>query len=160
MAETGDEVYQQVEHYVSLLIRRADITKAIDSQILDRSAYILLGQLDTTGSQTISTLASRLLLDISTVSRQIAALESKGLVHRVPHPENTRSSLFTMTAEGQRLYNLMREKRVRRYREILADWPDEETAALARCLKRLNESIEVRAKRWLGDPQPQRGNGP
>ncbi len=142
------DIHEWIEQQVSLLIRRADITKAVDNMILDRSAYFLLSQLHTTGPQMISTLANMFFLDISTVSRQASALESKGLVQRVSHPENNRVSLLSITELGQKLYQEMRDRRVNRYREILVEWSDSDMEALAEYLSRLNESIDIRAKKW------------
>lgn len=111
--------------------------------ILDRSAYFLLGQLEDKGDQMISALANTFLLDISTVSRQIAALETKGFVKRIPHPQHVRMNLLQITDEGRKLYTEMRNNQVSRYKGVLADWSDEDKQALGAWLIRLNDSIHA-----------------
>ncbi|GMA64589.1 MarR family transcriptional regulator [Alicyclobacillus fastidiosus] len=147
--DSEQDIYQRIERQVSLLIRRADITKAVDNMILDRSAYFLLAQLHHDGPQTISSLANTFLLDISTVSRQTTALESKELVERVHDPESIRVSLLQITSKGTELYLEMRDKRAARYEEMLSHWSEEERVGLSDYLTRLNEAIDIKAKRWL-----------
>ncbi|MCY0903164.1 MAG: MarR family transcriptional regulator, partial [Firmicutes bacterium] len=60
---------------------------------LDRSAYLLLAELDEAEALSVSVLADSLFLDISTASRQVAALEAKGLVARITDPEDGRACL-------------------------------------------------------------------
>jgi DNA-binding MarR family transcriptional regulator len=63
-----------------------------------------LGVLIVTGTdQTVRGLAERLRLDKPSISRAVDVLESRGLVRRLPDPEDGRSVLIRRTAAGAAL---------------------------------------------------------
>lgn len=56
------------------------------------------------GSMTLGSLATDLMLDKSTASRVVEALERKGYVRRSPHPEDARAVRIDITAKGRGLH--------------------------------------------------------
>ncbi|WP_347834936.1 MarR family transcriptional regulator [Gracilibacillus sp. JCM 18860] len=80
-----------IEKEITDFIRRIVISEKRNDQ-LERSAYIILRILSSNGpSGGVKSLAEALQLDISTISRQAAALESKSYVQRIPNPQDKRA---------------------------------------------------------------------
>ncbi len=77
------------------------ITPIVKSDIWKGLAYLLLRRLDEFGPARVKELAESFKLDISTLSRQAAALESKELIQRFSDPSDGRVSLFAITKLGK-----------------------------------------------------------
>lgn len=71
----------------------------------DYPFYVLIGA---EGPWTPTGLAERLLLPLSTVIFRFKRLERRGHAGRVPNPDDGRSFLMQLTAEGRRLLNSAR----------------------------------------------------
>jgi DNA-binding MarR family transcriptional regulator len=91
---------------------------------------------------TVQELALRLQVDLSTMSRQIAVVEGKGLLARAPTQEDARVHRVQPTESGLKEFHSMRTARHTVYQEILRDWPSEDQQHLAAILQRLNDSIQ------------------
>lgn len=111
---------------------------------LDRSAYVLLATL-VAQPRRIGELAELLSLDVSTVSRQVHALEEAGLARREPVPEDRRGSLLVATDAGAVAVEAQRRARRELFTELLADTPDEELQTVAGVLHRLADRLEAMA---------------
>ncbi|WP_433613057.1 MarR family winged helix-turn-helix transcriptional regulator [Dactylosporangium sp. CA-139114] len=108
---------------------------------LERPAYVLLSRIAVDGPFRLSALAAEVSLDLSTVSRQVAALESAGLVGRAQDPSDKRASLVEVTDLGREVFAENRDRWLSIWRELLADWTPEQRAEFAALFTRLNESI-------------------
>ncbi|WP_303801022.1 MarR family winged helix-turn-helix transcriptional regulator [Alicyclobacillus macrosporangiidus] len=133
----------QIEQAIALLIRRADTARTFDPRaaILERSAYLLMNRLDHQGPMSIRALADAFVLDISTVSRQVAALESKGYVVRHADPEDGRVSLLQLTDAGRERLAQARMGRRAMYSDLLQGWTPEERARFAELLVKFNQTV-------------------
>lgn len=80
------QAIEVIENEVMDFIRRI-ITSERRNGRLDRSAFVILRQLSTHGPAGVKTLADQLHLDMSTVSRQAAALVEKGLCGQNAQPQ-------------------------------------------------------------------------
>ena len=85
----GDEMddHVQIARQIGIFLRRTErfwsaFRVQPDGPTLDRGAYLLLGQIASDQPKRLSVLAEDVSLDLSTVSRQITALETAGLVER------------------------------------------------------------------------------
>ena len=78
---------------------------------MDKAGYVLLNALHRVGEVRQTDLAARIGLDLSTVSRQIKALEELGFVTRSSDPDDKRASVLAVTAAGRR--EIARPRRVR-----------------------------------------------
>jgi DNA-binding MarR family transcriptional regulator len=108
---------------------------------VDRAGYLALRTLENLGALSTKALAVALNLDASTVTRQIAALESSGFVERRPDPADRRSSTLVLTPEGrQTMAGVERERRLS-IEALVADWAEDEKITLGRALNRLNISL-------------------
>lgn len=112
---------------------------------IERAHYLLLLQLND-APLSIGELATQLLLDNSTVTRQINAMLKNGLIEKVPNPNDARSTLVWITLHGQQLVSEMHQLRIERLSKTLSLWEDEEIQALADLMSRfdrdMNHSIE------------------
>jgi DNA-binding MarR family transcriptional regulator len=108
---------------------------------LDRSQYALLRLLETKGAMPTVALADVLLLDDSTVTRQIAAMEAADLVTRRANPNDGRSSLIHPTRHGLAVAKKMRHMRLERIADLVEDWTSAEREKLAKLLQKLNVSL-------------------
>jgi len=140
--------FVRLEREIALLLRRS---RAISSRLagqlhpdLDGAAYGLLALLEDAGPLRASDLVLRLGLDKSTVSRQIGTLVELGLVDRAADPADGRAQVLTPSAEGSARLAEIRNVRRARWEADLSGWPDEDVAALAELLSRLNRLGEAR----------------
>ncbi|WP_194813486.1 MarR family winged helix-turn-helix transcriptional regulator [Nocardia sp. XZ_19_385] len=85
-----------------------------------------------------SEVAEHFLLDKSTVSRQIAALEKLGYLTREVDPANRRNLRLHPTAEGRRVAGAAEAARRAAFAVRFEDWPDGDLARLAQYLTRYN----------------------
>lgn len=142
--EDEDE-YSAISRELGMFLRRA--TKMHDKRAdphgygLDRSAYLLLGRVASDGPARLSGLASEICVDLSVVSRQVAALEAAGLVARSPDPADRRASLIAVTAAGSELFERKRERFQALLRELLTGWSPGERTEFARLLGRFNAAF-------------------
>lgn len=139
----GHDSLRNIEKEIALLVR---LTTAYSPRFgsLDRSEYLLLSELDKQSPLAINSLAETLMLNLSTASRQVAALERKKLIRRFPDPNNGRISLVEMTSEGIDTLRKVQKARYHVYTEVLQDWTKEELSTLETHLIRLNQDF----KKW------------
>lgn len=109
---------------------------------LESAAYGLLVRLESAGPQRATDLAAYIGVGKATMSRQLRALETLGLVAREPDPADGRAWLVHLTGEGLARFRSVRDARRERYVRKLADWDRTEVAELARLLHHLNERAE------------------
>lgn len=109
---------------------------------LDRSAYVLLVRLIDQPWR-VGELADQLCLDVSTVSRQVQALEEAGLARREPHPTDRRGWVVVIADGGLTAVEAHRRARRRIFAGMLGDASVEELETVAAVLHRLAERIET-----------------
>jgi DNA-binding MarR family transcriptional regulator len=133
---------EELELELAILYRRINsISSHNKLGPLDRSAYLLLHQITSHGSAGVKALADEFKLDISTVSRQAAALENKGYIYRIPNPNDGRSYSFQITELGLKEYVESKKARMVRVKEVLENWSPEEHKMFAQLLSKFNRSV-------------------
>lgn len=137
----NERLLEMIELELAILIRR---TTAKKTGNLERSAYLLLNQINFHGAAGVKALAEEFDLDISTVSRQAAALEQKGYVFRVPDPVDGRAYSFQITDSG--IKELLEEKQKRKARvgEVVKNWSEEETQVFGELLRKFNIAATIK----------------
>lgn len=133
---------------LEMLRRRSDVYTE-----LDRAEYLLLRSLERTGCMDICGLAKTLGLDPSTVGRQVAAMQRKGLVQRHPDQADRRRSIISPTGEGQRQAAETRQRRHEEMRTVLQDWTEEQLDCLGTMFRRYNRAV---AEYYLTEDEPAR----
>jgi DNA-binding MarR family transcriptional regulator len=137
-----EQSVETIEVEMAILLRR--ITSiATQRRIgnLDRSAYLLLHQISSHGSAGVRALADEFHLDISTVSRQAAALEQKGYITRLPDPLDGRAYSLQITELGTEEMLAYKKARLDRITELLKGWSDEETRLFGQLLAKFNRTF-------------------
>jgi DNA-binding MarR family transcriptional regulator len=151
----AEGAFVELEREIGLLLRRS---RAISARLagelhpdLDGAAYGLLSLLQDAGPLRASELVTRIGLDKSTVSRQVANLVDLGLVDRAADPVDGRAQVLTPSPEGAARLARIREVRRARWENDLADWPEADVATLADLLRRLNRIGDAREAREAQD---------
>ncbi|PWU69781.1 MarR family winged helix-turn-helix transcriptional regulator [Gracilibacillus dipsosauri] len=134
-----------IEKEITDFIRRIVISEKRNDQ-LERSAYIILRILSSNGPSGVKSLAEALQLDISTISRQAAALESKSYVQRIPNPQDKRAYFYQITTLGEEELDKNKQRRFERLGKILEDWSEEEQLAFGKLLQKYNQHVVERLK--------------
>lgn len=133
-----EQSLEELEVELSILIRRVTHTSSHKKTgSLDRSAYLLLHEIVTSGPAGVKALATEFQLDVSTVSRQAAALEQKGFLLRIPDETDGRAYTLQITETG--LEEFQKEKKFRKSRveEVTKCWTEEDRETFAKLLKNI-----------------------
>lgn len=134
---------ETIELELAILIRRLT-TATADNRNLDRASYLLLRQLADSGNVGVKTLARELQLDVSTVSRQAAALDQKQLVEKVKDPTDGRAFFYQITDKGQQELTIYRTARLASIERLLTDWPADDAEDFGRLLQQFNRALRER----------------
>jgi DNA-binding MarR family transcriptional regulator len=120
----------------TILLREAGLA-------LDRALFPLLVVIERRGPIGVGELADRVGRDYTTVSRQVAKLESLGLVARRTSPADRRVNEAVVTDRGRAMTDAIDAARERLVRSILAAWSDQDLADLTRLLRRFADDMMV-----------------
>lgn len=149
-----DDALQQVEHQLSLLWRRArSISHQLSRQVhpdMEPAAYGLLTVIRREGPIRLTDLATCIGVGKPSVSRQIAFLESIGLVYKEADPQDGRAQSIRLTDKGEEKMHLVQDARRQVFRERLGEWPLEDVQTLADYMGRLNAIYGDGALKDLG----------
>ncbi len=146
--EEASSAITTLERELAHLARSLEAVQRKRAYPLDRAQYLLLTLLEEQGPQPIASLADQLVLDDSTVTRQVAAMEERRLTDRMPHPQDGRSTLIRATRHGLQLVAQMRDMRLGRIALLFETWSEKERAGFATQVTRLNAAL----RRSLQEP--------
>jgi DNA-binding MarR family transcriptional regulator len=136
-----DPTFFGLERELTRLSRLLIAAKARLRYKLERAHYAILCMLEDNGPQPIGKIAHFLLLDNSTATRQVSAMEKLGLVKRLAHPTDLRSRIIDITPRGRSLMLEMRAIRMDHLMEWLASWSGKDRQEFARLLHTYNEVV-------------------
>lgn len=137
--DVKDHSLETIDLELAILLRRVtSTTKKLGN--LDRSAYLLLHQIISHGPAGVKALADVFHLDISTVSRQVASLEHKGYVYRIPDPTDGRAYFLQVTELGTKEFNEHQSLRFAKLGSNLKNWSKEERSLFGNLLRKYNRS--------------------
>jgi len=145
LARDTEELYDALEDLLRVYqFRDRDRICCFDISV--SQCYALEG-LVRRGSMTLNDLAAFLYIDKSTASRVVDALERKGYVTRLPHPEDRRAVLLEATPSGRELEGRIRESILAEERQLLADFAPDVRQAMTQLIRRLaraaSEAVEA-----------------
>ena len=124
-------------------LRKIHIADGEHSSYATGAGYWELVMLKRRGPVRATEIASTLALDISTVSRQIKALESAGLVVKRPDANDARATLIELTPEGDRVTTTLMNRRGRMIASALANWTPKDRETFEALLGTFVEQLEV-----------------
>ncbi|PZU06051.1 MAG: MarR family transcriptional regulator [Sphingomonas sp.] len=116
------------------MVRQAGIS-------LDRALFPLLVMIERLGPIGVVDLADRVGRDYTTVSRQIAKLESLGLVDRQGNASDRRIREATITSKGKAMTDRIDRARERMALAIFASWSQRDFDDLVRLTRRFADEI-------------------
>ncbi|MGI4837770.1 MAG: MarR family winged helix-turn-helix transcriptional regulator [Janthinobacterium lividum] len=109
---------------------------------LDRALFPLLVLVERLGPIGVVELADRVGRDYTTVSRQMAKLDSLGLILRQASPTDRRIRDSVVTAAGKAMTDRVDEARERIATAIFATWEEDDVADLVRLTRRFADSLK------------------
>lgn len=109
---------------------------------LDRALFPLIVLIGRMGPIGVGELADRVGRDYSTVSRQVAKLETLGLVYRQAAERDRRVTEASITAEGQAMNGAIDAAREKLALQIFRQWSDEDVSSLAKLMTRFAKELE------------------
>jgi DNA-binding MarR family transcriptional regulator len=77
------------------------------------------------------------------LSRVVKVLDERGLVRRMPHPDDLRAARVAVTPAGEQVHDLVREHRTRALVAALGQLPDDTTAELLATVPALEDLAET-----------------
>ncbi|MEU1330887.1 MarR family winged helix-turn-helix transcriptional regulator [Streptomyces sp. NPDC005865] len=123
--------------------RRARATAARMHPELSLVSFTLLSHLEDQGGCRATDLAAHYMLDKSTISRQVGALEKAGLVERRLDPADHRVHVLHLTDRGDEVLAQVGDARRVAFRDRLGGWGEEDLTRFAGYLLRYNEAVEA-----------------
>jgi DNA-binding MarR family transcriptional regulator len=109
---------------------------------LDPAMMFVLYQVLANRSLRVSELAGCMGLDASTASRHVRHLEGGGYLARAEDPGDRRASRIRLTPKGRAALARAMRARAAVVDRAIADWPEEDRAALTTLLTRLADSLD------------------
>ena len=109
---------------------------------LDRALFPLLVGIERLGPIGVVDLADRAGRDYTTVSRQVAKLESLGLIQRRPSATDRRVSEAVVTTKGKSMTDRVDAARERIGIEIFKSWDPEDLDNLVRLMRKFADAVK------------------
>jgi DNA-binding MarR family transcriptional regulator len=144
MADTGPETIL-FDVFLTNQRRKAMIARALEGTGLPPEDYPFYVFIGAEGPWTPTGLASRFGMPLSTVLFRVRRLERRGHAERTPNPEDGRSFLIALTAEGQRLLAAARPRFRALAEAVEAELGAERVAALRTELVELRAALDAEA---------------
>ncbi|HTO62990.1 MAG TPA: MarR family winged helix-turn-helix transcriptional regulator [Bradyrhizobium sp.] len=117
-----------------MMVREAGIA-------LDRALFPLLVVIERRGPIGVVDLADRVGRDYTTVSRQVAKLESLDLVERKTAAADRRITLASVTAKGKAMTDVVDRTRERLLGAMFATWDDHDVEELVRLMRKFADGM-------------------
>jgi DNA-binding MarR family transcriptional regulator len=142
-----DEDYDLIERALGRLLRVSrgprfgDAIRGRAGIKLDRASYGVLERTGALAPVRLSELAQELGVDVSTASRQVQALEQKGLVDREPDPVDGRAMLLQLTRKGKAVRSKMQAAWQETIAGVLINWKPDDVTGLAALLDRFTSDL-------------------
>jgi DNA-binding MarR family transcriptional regulator len=109
---------------------------------VESATHLLLHTVQAEGPMRASALAASVLADLSTVSRQVTALVSRGLLERRADQGDGRASLLALTDAGRAAIAEHEQGRQRFFDEVLTGWSTAELRQFAQQLERFTAAYD------------------
>ncbi len=101
----------------------------------------ILSEVRRMGNPSMQRVAEELGMDVTTFSRQVKSLETKGLVSRQSWPDDRRVSLLGLTGEGEQVMNKIDLYMAARIERIFSHLTPFERETVVRSLELLNVAV-------------------
>jgi DNA-binding MarR family transcriptional regulator len=122
---------------------------AAASDDVESATQMLLRTAAIEGPMRATALSASVQSDLSTVSRQVAALVTRGLLERRADPVDGRASLLVVTDSGQAVIARHERARIAFFEEVLSGWSPEERGQFAHLLERFTAAYDTTHTHWM-----------
>jgi DNA-binding MarR family transcriptional regulator len=145
--DADDEDFDVIERALGRILRVSrsprfgDAIRGRAGIKLDRASYGVLERTGALAPVRLSDLAQELGVDSSTVSRQVQALEQKGLVEREPDPDDGRAILLRLTRKGRAVRSKMQAAWQETIAGVLINWKPDHISTFAARLDRFASDL-------------------
>jgi DNA-binding MarR family transcriptional regulator len=124
--------------------RRFDARQAeVVGADVTRAGYAVLRCLADAGTLGLRAVADACAMDGATASRQVGALVDDGLVDRRTAADDARAVELSLTPRGREVYERIVDHRLALLSGVVATWPAEDRAHLARLVERLTADLSA-----------------
>jgi DNA-binding MarR family transcriptional regulator len=138
-SETEEQLAPRLRWAIARMARRLRQESGTD---LGPSQVAALATVERHGPLSPSELADRERIKRPTATRIVGHLEAAGLVQRVKDPEDGRSSILSVAAEGRAVLRRLRERKTAYLARRLADMDAEDRRTLERAAELLEGMLE------------------
>ena len=132
-------------------VRRSKARLLATGDDVDSATQLLLHTVAADGPMRASALAASVQADLSTVSRQVAALVGRGLLERQADQFDGRACLLAVTDAGRAAIAEHEQGRQKFFDAVLADWNTEEMRQFARQLERFTAAYDRVHTAWMNE---------
>lgn len=145
MTARRDELLGMLEQEFGVMIRRArrvigERARSVHPD-LQPSSYLMLGHVRAHGPLRASTMSAVFDLDKGAVSRQVQHLLDLGFIEGTPDPADGRATLLSISDEGARRLDEVREQRRKWLDDKLDDWDEAALGDFTGMLIRYNNAM-------------------
>ncbi|MFJ4964438.1 MarR family winged helix-turn-helix transcriptional regulator [Streptomyces sp. NPDC088729] len=147
----------RIAHLGNALAKGRVVEQAAETAGLskDRPAItVLLALGGSDGPLRVGEIADRVQLAGPHVTRQVQALERRGLVRRIDDPHDKRARLIEATARGREATDRYTASMIGWFTETISHWPEQDRADLGRLLTRLADDVLTRLRHPDDDQSP------
>jgi DNA-binding MarR family transcriptional regulator len=143
------ELHEVMLDFTSMMNRPTRDAALIDAAgvKIDRALFPLLVYIDRRGPIGVGELADIVGRDYTTVSRQMAKLETLGYVRRRPSATDSRVNEAVVTDSGQQVTLALDKTRQALAERLLKDWSKSDLKELTRLMRRFVDDLTL----WKGD---------
>lgn len=136
----NDDSLEVLELEIAMMVRalRTRTVELDKKQELKRASYLILLLISKNGPMGVKSIAEKLHLDISTVSRQAAGLMEDELLKKKQSETDRRSYLYDINDKGHDVILHIRQGRKQRFAKMIDQWEDEEIEEFAHLLHKFN----------------------
>lgn len=136
----NDDSLEVLELEIAMMVRalRTRTFENDKKQELKRASYLILLLISKNGPMGVKSIAEKLHLDISTVSRQAAGLMEDELLKKKQSETDRRSYLYDINDKGHDVILHIRQGRKQRFAKIIDEWEDKEIEDFAHLLHKFN----------------------
>lgn len=153
----GDTI-KEIRRSLFTLARRVRILAA-RTRGLSYAGTAILVYVGQSADAHATSLAYELGLDKSTVCRQLADVEQRGLLRKEPHPIHPRMQRLKLTAKGRRVFSSTVALQCKQISEILRDWAEPDIVAFGQLLWRFVHDMDRTDDSARAQTKGRRGHG-
>lgn len=136
----NDDSLEVLELEIAMMVRalRSRIAETDKKQEFKRASYLILLLISKNGPMGVKSIAEKLHLDISTVSRQAADLMEDEMLKKKKSETDRRSYLYEINNKGWDTIAHIRQGRKQRFAKMIDEWEDTEIEDFTHLLQKFN----------------------